>query len=319
MKALLTGITGNLGYEVSLDLVQRGVAIIPCVRPGRTDVLLTHPTKFEHIVECDLAENDIDFLGDVDCIIHCAGIVHFREAHNKNEEMMHRIVVLAEKLNVPVHFVSTAFVYRPDGNTTSFNNRYEQDKFNAEQVLVKSGVPHSIFRPGVLTGHSHMGELRNFSGFYQIARAFVSAIQSAKIKNQALRFPRMLGESDMVPVDQAAAGIGKAICNNRLETLYVTNPAPPRSEWVLDETLRFFNLRDSVKILDVSFQEFGGLDLTEEEAALHRVSQHFSPYWSMDYAFPSSICEGNLITHDYMVKALTFFRDSENSHGQKTH
>lgn len=319
MKALLTGITGNLGYEVSLDLIKHGADLIPCIRPGRNNILLAHPTKFERIVECDLTEKDIEFSGEVDCIIHCAGIVHFREAHNKNEVMMHRVVELAKKLNVPVHFVSTAFVYRPDGAAEKFNNRYEQDKFNAEQVLLKSGLPHSIFRPGILTGNSRTGEIINFSGYYQIVRAFVTAVQSSVAKNQMLRFPKMLGESNMVPVDQAAVSIGKAIRDNRLETLYVTNPAPPRSEWVLDETLRFFNLRDSVKILDVSFQEFGGLNLTEEEAALYRLSQHFSPYWSMDYVFPPSICEGNIINHDYMVKALTFFRDSENSHGQKTH
>src|SRR3989344_2844405 len=319
MKALLTGITGNLGHEVSLDLLQCGAAIIPCVRPGRTDVLLTHPTKFEHIVECDLAENDIDFLGDVDCIIHCAGIVHFREAHNKNEEMMHRIVVLAEKLNVPVHFVSTAFVYRPDGNTTSFNNRYEQDKFNAEQVLLKSGLPHGVFRPSVLTGNSRTGEIRNFSGFYQIARAFVSAIQSARTRNRVLRFPRMLGTSNMVPVDQAAAGIGEAIHGNQSGILYVTNPDPPRSEWVLEETLKFCNLLDSVRMLDVSFQEFGGLGLTEEETELYKISRHFHAYWSMGYTFPPTILERNFIDQDYMVKILTLFLGSEDSHEKNIH
>ncbi len=315
MKALLTGITGNLGYEVALDLVQHGFDLIPCIRPGMSDALPVQKTKFEQIIECDLTEKEIEFSDQVDCIIHCAGVVHFREAHNKNEMMMYRVVALAEKLNVPVYFVSTAFVYRPEGKVECFNNRYEQDKYNAEQVLVKSGVPHGIFRPAVLTGNSRTGEIRNFSGFYQIVRAFVSAVQSASAKNSVLRFPKMLGESNMVPVDQAAVSIGKAIRDNRLETLYVTNPAPPRSGWALDETLRFFNLLDGVKILDVSFQEFGGMDLTEEEAALYRVSQHFSPYWSMDYPFPPSICEDNLINHDYMIKALTFFRDSEHSHG----
>lgn len=319
MKALLTGITGNLGYEVSLDLIRRGVDLIPCVRPGRADILLANATKFEQIVECDLTEKDIEFSGDVDCIIHCAGIVHFREANNKNEAMMHRVVALAKKLNVSVYFVSTAFVYRQDGSTTNFNNKYEQDKFNAEQVLIKSGLTYSIFRPSVLTGHSRTGEIRNFSGFYQIARAFVSAIESVKAKDQVLRFPKMPGESNMVPVDQAAASIGESIHNNRLETLYVTNPEPPRSEWVLEETLKFFNLRDNVRILDVPFKEFGGLNLTEEEGALYRISQHFSPYWSMDYTFPPTICKKNLIDHDYMVKMLTFFQDSENSHGQRKH
>jgi nucleoside-diphosphate-sugar epimerase len=319
MKALLTGITGNLGYEVSLDLLQRGFDLIPCIRPGKIGVLLAHQKKFDEVIECDLTEREIEYSGTVDCIVHCAGIVHFRDSHDKNEVMMRRVVALAKKLNVPVYFVSTAFVYRPDDSVESFNNRYEHDKFNAERVLVKSGLPHSIFRPSVLTGHSRTGEIRNFTGFYQIARAFISAVQSSRAKNQVLRFPKMLGESNMVPVDQAAASIGTAIHSNRLETQYVTNPDSPRSEWVLEETLSFFSLRDSVRILDVSFKEFGGLDLTEEEVILYKVSQHFSPYWSMDYSFPPSICEKNLIHHDYMVKILTVFQNSEISHGQKSY
>ena len=318
MKALLTGITGNLGYEVSLDLGKRGVDLIPCVRPGRTAALLTHPATFGEIVECDLTERDIDFSGGVDCIIHCAGVVHFREAHNKNEAMMRRIVALAGKLHVPVHFVSTAFVYRPDGNT-NFNNRYELDKYNAEQVLMQSGLAYSIFRPSVLTGHSRTGEIRNFSGFYQIARAFISAVQSARTRNRVLRFPRMLGTSNMVPVDQAAAGIGEAIHGNQSGILYLTNPAPPRSEWVLEETLKFCNLLDSVRMLDVSFQEFGGLGLTEEETELYKISRHFHAYWSMGYTFPPTILERNFIDQDYMVKILTLFLGSEDSHEKNIH
>ena len=321
MKVLLTGITGNLGYEISLDLFQRGVTLIPCVRPGKTEILSFHPVKFEQVVECDLTGGEeINFTDKVDCIVHCAGVVHFRRAGNKNEQMMRKVLTLANQLKVPIHFVSTAFVYRPNAEDRNFNNDYERDKFNAEQLLKKSEVPYSIFRPSVLTGHSRTGEVRNFNGFYLIVRAFLSAIHAAKAKNQVLRFPRMLGESNMVPVDQAAASIGKAIQQNQPETLYVTNPAPPRSEWVLEETLNFFNVRDSLKIMDISPQEFGTLNLTEEEAALHRFSAHFSPYWSMKYGFPASICTSSLIDHDYMVKALTFFRDSEHfSHGQRTH
>ena len=306
MKALLTGISGNLGYEISLDLAKRGVSLIPCVRPGKTGTLLTCPIKFQQVIESDLIAEDIEFYDAVDCIIHCAGVVHFREAGNKNEEMMLHVIALAHKLNTPIHFVSTAFVYRADG-TDTFNNQYEQDKFKAEQLLIKSGVPHSIFRPSILTGHSRTGEIRNFSGFYLMARAFITAVQAARAGNRILRFPRMFGESNMVPVDQAAICIGNAIFDNQSGISYVTNPKPPHAQWVLEETLDFFNVRDSMKILDVSFREFGDLELTNEEATLYRFSEHFSPYWSMEYAFPPGVCIKNLINHDYMVRALTFF------------
>lgn len=310
MKALLTGITGNLGYEVSLDLIRRGIIVVPCVRLGNKKALSFHPSKFEEVVECDLVEGrEIEFSGDIDCIVHCAGVVHFRDAEDKNEQMMRAVIRLAKKLDVPVYFISTAFVYRAPGTDMSFHNAYERDKFNAEEVLRKSAIRYGIYRPSVLTGHSCTGEIRNFSGFYLIVRAFISAVHASKAKGQVLRFPKMTGESNMVPVDQAAESIGKAIQENRLETLYITNPESPRSVWVLDEVINFYNVRDSVKIMDISFEEFGILDLTEEEVALHRFSAHFSAYWSTEYSFPPSVCARNLVDHNYLMRALKFFHE----------
>lgn len=308
MKALLTGITGNLGYEVSLDLIKRGFTVIPCVRPGKDSALSFHPATFKKVVECDLLEGEeIEFSGDLDCIVHCAGVVHFRDAEDKNEQMMRTVLKLAEKVKVPVYFVSTAFVYRPPGSKTDFNNAYERDKFNAEELLKNSGISHGVFRPAVLTGHSQTGEIRNFSGFYLIVKAFIAAARASKAKGNVLRFPRMAGESNMVPVDQAAQSIGKAIQENRQDTLYMTNPTPPRSQWVLNETISFYGIHDSVAVVDISFEELGTLDLTEEETVFHLLSAHFTSYWSIGYDFPPSVCTRNLIDHDYLVKALTFF------------
>ena len=310
MKALLTGITGNLGYEISLDLIRRGITVVPCVRPGNKKALSFHPTEFEEVVECDLtAGKDIEFSGNVDYIVHCAGVVHFRDAEDKNEQMMHAVIRLAEKLDVPVYFISTAFVYRALGTNIGFHNAYERDKSNAEELLRKSAICYGIFRPSVLTGHSYTGEIRNFSGFYLIVRAFIAAVRASKTKGYALRFPRMTGESNMVPVDQAAESIGKAIQENRLETLYITNPKPPRSEWVLDEVINFYNVRDSVKIMGISFEEFSTLDLTGEEVALHRFSSHFSTYWSTECSFPPSVCTRNLVDHNYLTRVLKFFHE----------
>jgi len=317
MKTLLTGITGNLGFEVAQALTRRNISIIPCVLPGKKEELRLR--GFETVVECDLMDGaDIEFSGDVDCITHCAGVVSFRGAGNKNEQMARKVVNLAGKLDVPVYFVSTAFVYKPPGSSGEFNNDYERDKFNAEQLLIASNMPHTIFRPSVLTGNSQTGEIRNFSGYNLIVRAFLSAIQEAKVKNRTLRFPRMLGASDMVPVDQAAESIGQAIQENRRGILYITNPTPPRSEWVLDETLNFYGIRDSVTIMDISFEEFGKLNLTDEETGLYRFASHFNPYWSMEYSFPQSVCTKNVIDHEYLTSALTFFRDSEH-HGKDSY
>ena len=315
MKALLTGITGNLGYEVSLNLIKRGITVVPCVRPGRVDILSSYPVKFDQVVECDLTDEedcDINLSEEVDCIVHCAGVVHFNMAGDKNQQMMLRVVKLATKLKIPIYAVSTAFVYKPLDINGKFNNSYEEDKFLAEKILISSGVPYGILRPSVLTGNSVTGDIQNFSGYYFIVRAFMLAVHKANEQKRVLRFPRMTGRSDMVPVDETADQIGKIVESGQLgEITYITNPESPRSEWLLDETLDFYGVRDVVNMLDTSFQEFGKLDLTEEELTLYKLASHFAPYWSMNYEFPTSVCKHNFIDHEYLKKILTVFRDKE--------
>lgn len=308
MKVLLTGITGNLGNELAYDLVKRGIEVTPIVRPGKRDIL----TQYKNVVESDLLEEDpIEFEGFADAIVHTAGIVHFLKSGNANETMMRKVLRLADHEKIPLFFVSTAFAYKPPGTNATFNNGYEEDKYRAEQVLVKSNIPHAIFRPSVLTGNSRTGRLQNFSGYYLLVGSFLRAVRDSSATSEAIRFPRMAGKSDMVPVDEAAHNIAEAIQHRRLGTFFVTNPTPPESQWVLDETLNFYGLRDRVDIIDMPFNEFGHLNLTAEERALYKFASHFAPYWSMDYSFPSSICERNLIHHDYIGKILTFFRDSQ--------
>src|SRR3989344_9311676 len=101
MKVLLTGITGNLGSEVALDLKRRGINVVPIVRPGKRESL----ARLENVIESDLAgEGHIEFGGTADAIVHCAGVVHFRKAGNANENMMRKVLDLAELLKVPLFF-----------------------------------------------------------------------------------------------------------------------------------------------------------------------------------------------------------------------
>lgn len=308
MKVLLTGITGNLGYEVYRDLVGRGVEVVPCVRTGKTDFLSAHGIKTDQLLICDLAGDDImDFPYEVDCIVHCAGDVQFKNATKSNERMMVRVVELAKKISVPIYFASTAFLYKQN-QTSGFNNNYELDKFNAEQVLITSSIPHTIFRPSILVGNSQNGEIINFSGYYSIVKAFLAVTKKSLERNRQFRFPKMTGKSNLIPVDQAAKCMGDIIVSRQFgKTLYVVNPEPPQCDWVFDETLKFFGIRQSVIELEISFDEFAKLDLTEEEQTFTKYAMHFLPYWSLEYSFPESICKSNLVDHSYLNKALTYF------------
>jgi len=314
MKILLTGITGNLGHEIANDLLARSVNVVPIIRPGKGDNFSANGLKFEKVIENDLVNGPrIEFFGKADCIIHCAGIVHFKSAGNTNERMVLKAIDLAKRLQIPLYFISTAFIYRPPGAMRNFNNSYEEDKWQAEQALIKSGVPHGIFRPSVLVGNSKTGKIRNFSGYYLVAQAFLSAINNSTKQGLKLRFPRLSGMANMVTVDQAAQSIGNVIEKARLDTLFVSNPNPPTADWVLKKTLEFFGVSNQIEFVDCSFEEFGKLNLTEIERELYQFGAHFNPYWSLMYNFPETICTENLITQKYLAKTLDYFHKSKNS------
>lgn len=308
MKVLLTGISGNLGYEVALELYKRGIDIIPVVRPEKKDIPLVSQIKFPNVIESDLTRlKDFKIPDTVDCIVHCAGNIHFRLTGNTNAAMMKTLTKVAKRSNIPVYFVSTAFIYRPPGMKVVFNNNYESDKFQAEQELISSGIPHAILRPSVLVGNSKTGKIQNFSGYYSIVTGFLEAVTNTSMKGRQLRFPNLPGNSDLVTVDQAAYCIGDVVENKRLELLYITNPSPPKASWVLEETLNFFKVSNKVNILNITFEDYGKLDLSDEERRLYSFSMHFNPYWTINYKFPPTICSENLINHEYLSKTLSYF------------
>jgi thioester reductase-like protein len=311
MKVLLTGITGNLGHEVMIDLTSRGHIIVPIVRSNTRQTIFGLSRHFEEVVHSDLlGTDDIQFTGTADCIVHCAGIVHFQKAASSNEQMIDKVITLAKRLKIPIYFVSTAFVYRPQRMERHLNNSYEEDKWRAEERLVQSGIRHGIFRPSILVGNSKTGEIQNFNGYYLVIKAFVSALRNSKQRGQKMRFPKLLGKANMIPVDQAAQSMGVAIENGRLETLFVSNPNPPTAEWSLVKALEFFGVSDQIEFLDCSFEEYGKLDLTEAEKKMYQFGAHFEPYWSLAYDFPETVCTSNLISGEYLTKTLTYFRQS---------
>jgi thioester reductase-like protein len=52
----------------------------------------------------------------------------------------------------------------------SFKNFYEETKFAAEVAVVRSGLPATIYRPGIVVGDSKTGETGKFDGPYAILR-----------------------------------------------------------------------------------------------------------------------------------------------------
>jgi len=310
MKVLLTGITGNLGFEIAHSLRKREVEIVPVVRNICSLEQLGLPA--DNAIEVDLADGPIEIhSNDIDCIVHSAGNVHFEKSGESNSNMMQSVIKIAEQLDVPIYYVSTAFVWRESGSAERFRNAYETDKAESERILQDSGIPHTIFRPSVLVGNTELGHLINWSGYYLLVAKFLEAVKVSG--GSKIRFPRLSGTSNMVPVNQAARTISEVVTSNILDRLiYVTNPKPPEAQWVLDKTLDFFRVRDEFELLDIEFSEYEKLDKTEAETILYLSGKHFSSYWSLPYNFPKSALNENLITEEYLKKTLHSFQNSNN-------
>lgn len=309
MNILLTGITGNLGFEIAHSLNKREVKVLPVVRDISS--LTRLGLSVEDVVEADLTNENLKIDSNkIDCIVHSAGNVHFEKSGDSNSKMMQSIIKIAKEVDVPIYYVSTAFLWRESGSTEGPRNAYESDKLNSEKILKDSGVLHTIFRPSVLVGHSESGQLRNWSGYYLLVNKFIESAISAETKDQKIRFPLLTGTSNMLPVDQAAETISQMVVDNLLdEHVYVTNPEPPKAQWVLDKTLEFFDISDRFEFLPMDFSDYVKLERTNEEKILSVVGQHFSPYWSLSYNFPDPLCSENLITKEYLRKTLSVFQE----------
>ena len=308
MKVLLTGITGNLGYSLGLSLISRNVTVIPLLRTGNGTFLEHYPKALVAPVFGDLLENASKIpTMDIDAIVHAAGEVSFKSEWRANERMMRTVIEYASHLHVPIHYVGTAYTYRPGGLEASYVNEYERDKARAENLLSQSNIPFSIYRPSVLTGRTDTGELRSYNGYYRIVRAFAEALEEGKRRGRTVRFPRMLGTSNMVPVDIVAEYIAEGVLRSTPEDSYLTNPNPPRADSLLKETLEILGLGTHIEIVDTSFEEFGTLELTDEERALYAFAVHVRPYWSSIYDFPQSVFTENYISRHYLERTLHAF------------
>ncbi len=308
MKILLTGISGNLGFEVASKLLEQNVEIIPLVR---NVVSVPEPftyQTFQDIIEFDLLSgNIINPPSQIDAIVHCAGIVHFKKAENNNERMLKKIVELARLVSVPIYFVSTAFTYRPQGEKFVPNNSYEQDKYNCEHLLKSEKIPNAIIRPSVLTGNSRTGAIRSFTGYYSLLKGLMLYAREAAREGRTLRVPKFIGYSDIIPIDTVAQGIANIVTSQKLEDVYYTNPNPPEASWLLTESIDYFNLNKAISVEDHTFKEFESLDMSTEEKEFHKFSRHFLPYWEMQYRFPRTNSTDFTIDHEYLKKILEYF------------
>ena len=169
------------------------------------------------LTEPGLGLNDeaIAELGDVDHVVHCAAIYDIAagepEQRAANVEGTQAVIDLARRLDATLHHVSSIAVagdFRGEYTEADFDTGqqlptpYHQTKFEAE-LLVRStsGLRYRIYRPAVVVGDSHTGEMDKVDGPYY----FFGML--AKLAVLPRLTPIMLpdtGRTNIVPVDYVA-------------------------------------------------------------------------------------------------------------------
>jgi thioester reductase-like protein len=105
-----------------------------------------------------------------------------------------------------LHYVSTAYVSGTSRGTfretdldvgQGFKNYYEETKFQAEVEVVRSPVPRTIYRPGIVVGDSKTGETGKFDGPYFVLRVMEKLPSPGVFMRIGLGF----GTVNIVPVD----------------------------------------------------------------------------------------------------------------------
>ena len=130
-------------------------------------------------------------LAGVNEVFHCAADVNlgkdptgktFRINYNGSQN----VVRLAQLLKVSaIHYVGTAYIAGKLQGTaiennpidSGFNNPYEESKYKAEMLVRASGIPFSIYRPGIVTGRRSDGRIRKPLAFYRVLE-FIGKIKS---------------------------------------------------------------------------------------------------------------------------------------------
>lgn len=133
-----------------------------------------------------------------------------------------------------LHYVSTCFVSGRAPGTfhegdldvgQSFRNFYEETKFLAEVEVVRSGLPATVYRPGIVVGDSRTGETGKFDGPYFT----LAAMRRLPSPGLFMRIGSGRSPANLAPVDYVVEAIARLSSreDGGLGTTYqLTDPAP---------------------------------------------------------------------------------------------
>jgi uncharacterized protein YbjT (DUF2867 family) len=142
----VTGATGFVGRGIVEQVLDEGFPVRAIVRDPK-----------QAVPGCDVFRGNVIYapslegaFDGVKCVIHLVGIIHawrentFERAH---VEATRNVLAAAKKAGVKRYLHMSALGTRADGRS-----RYHQTKWAAEELVRKSGLAWTIFRPSLIYG-----------------------------------------------------------------------------------------------------------------------------------------------------------------------
>ncbi|MFD6161586.1 SDR family oxidoreductase [Nocardia sp. NPDC060256] len=226
---LVTGATGLVGAEVvaRLAAASRPVAAVlhsnsSIVRNDGTVLGAGSPVAGDiRGPGFGLSQRDSADLSErVGMIVHCAATTAFdagdTDYHELNVQGTANAVALAQAWDIPLVHVSTAYVCGRRGGVIgedeldagqSFGNGYEESKFRAEQLVRaagEQGMRWAIVRPGIVTGATGTGVIREYKNLYTVVKLMVEG----KLRSLPGRYDATLS---LAPIDHVADVIAAVV------------------------------------------------------------------------------------------------------------
>ena len=231
--ALVTGFPGFIGERLLPRLLELhpGTEFKCLVQSRFRDQAETElarlgiPQHRATLVEGDITAEGLDIeatrrdalLARLDSVYHLAAVYDLAVtadfAHRVNVIGTRNMISFAKAAKNFRHFhhVSTAYVSGTFEGTfretdldrgQGFKNHYESTKFESEKDVVSSGLPFTVYRPGVVWGDSRTGETAKFDGPYTVMGAM------EKIPFFFLEGPKD-ATMNVVPVDYVIEGLAR--------------------------------------------------------------------------------------------------------------
>ncbi|WP_024803271.1 SDR family oxidoreductase [Nocardia sp. BMG51109] len=219
-EALVSGASGLVGSEVAARLVTAGRPVTAVLH--RTSRLMRNDgTPVTQVVPVtgDIRrpgfgldeQTEAELAGRVGVVVHTAATTAFDATAGEYEDLNVRgtahAIDLALRWNVPLVHVSTAYVCGlRDGTVTesdlaagqSFGNGYEESKFRAERMVRETaGLRWAIVRPGIVTGATGTGTIRDYKNLYTVVKLMVEG----KLRSLPGRYDATVS---LAPVDHVA-------------------------------------------------------------------------------------------------------------------